>query len=70
MATFMNPLGLKKIKVKLEVFHEFYTLNITTRIQGSISLISWHHLSRHEDCTGNEDQKSNIAHVDYISSST
>ena len=40
MATFMNPLGLKKIKVKLEVFHEFYTLNITTRNQGSISLIS------------------------------
>ena len=61
MATFMNPRGLKKIKVKLERFHEFYTLNITTRTQGSISLIS---------CTGNEDQKSNIAYVDYTSSST
>ena len=70
MATFMNPRGLKKIKVKLERFHEFYTLNITTRTQGSISLISWHHFSRHEDCTGNEDQKSNIAYVDYTSSST
>ena len=40
MATFMNPRGLEKIKVKLERFHEFYTLNITTRSQGSISLIS------------------------------
>ena len=39
MATFMNPRGLEKIKVKLERFYEFYTLNITTRSQGSISLI-------------------------------
>ena len=69
MATF-NPRGLKKIKVKLDRFREFYTLDITTRSQGSISLISWHHFSRREDCTGNENKKSNIAHVDYTSSST